>query len=145
MCCRSVQKGQGCQPELCNVAWELQKCMVALISLSRDDIVEASLLGIHRWGTWNLLYDGGGSHPSGQGTWAPRGCCIPPRMIPRPTEPTEQMYTPNTCAPLFPTSKPSCHSSWETKKSLWGTEADPCLTTEWIQSYVEKNKRVPDW
>ena len=39
----------------------------------------------------------------------------------------------------------SHHPSKRTKKSQWGTDADPGLTTKWIQFYVEKIKRVPDW
>ena len=41
---QACAKGSGAQTGvLCNSAWELQKCVAPLMTLSRDNIVEASL------------------------------------------------------------------------------------------------------
>ena len=64
---------------------------------------------------------------------------------PEPIKSTEQINTLSTPAPSSPTPKPFHHFSWKIKKSQWGIEANPSLTSKWIQSFIGKKERVPDW
>ena len=64
---------------------------------------------------------------------------------PKSAEATEQINNLSTAAPSSPTPKFCHHSSQKAKKSWWGIEANSSLTSGWIQSYIDKNKRVPNW
>ena len=124
--------------------------MAPLISLSGNDIVEASLLETagEECGTSPmpeeevLLLDEEIELPE-----APEAAAFLPECpaIPDPMESTEQINSPSTSAPPSPMPKPSHYPSRKTKKSWQGTEANPTFTTELIWFYVEKNERVPDW
>ena len=69
-------------------------------------------------------------------------------MLPEPLPlQHEQIYALSSPVP----SKP-CHAPpWKTKKSWWGTETKspptpkPNITNNWIQSYIKKSWRIPNW
>ena len=127
---------------LWNMAWELQKYMAPLLSLSGDDIVKALLLKPTDE-ELRTPHPRGGSHPPREGTWAarsPRGCCSPPRMS-RNSWNHGNHQAPLLLHPLH--CNPA--ATLPRKKSQQGIEADPSLTSNWIWSYVENNERVPNW
>ena len=86
------------------------------MSLSGDDIVEASLLEPtgkeHKTSPMPeeeaILLDQEHELPEASEAAAP---LLEHLEISRPAEPTKQINAPTTSAPLFPMSKPSCHSS----------------------------------
>ena len=105
-------------------------------------------LGTHRQGMQNLPHQNEEAALLGEEfelPEAPDDAAFLPECpeTPQPVEPNEWINALSTPAPSSPTPKPCHHPSWKTKKSWWGTEADPSFTTEWIQSLVEKNERVP--
>ena len=129
--------------------------MAPLRSLSEDNIVEASLL--------ESMGDEFRASPTSEeeATLLGEDLELPEALEaaaslqecpenPKPEEPTEQIYTLSTPAPSSPTPKPCCLPSQKTKKSWQGIESkslptpNPDIINNWIQSYIEKSRKVPN-
>ena len=126
---------------LCEAAREQQQCMAPLMTLSGDDIVEASLLRptgeeLRPSPTPEeetaLLGEEDG--PSGVPGPTPRHS-----EIPRLVEPAEQT-TPPVTSTVF-----HSHPSWKGKKLWEGIDIDLNKPGKWIQAYLERDSRLPEW
>ena len=121
--------------------------MVPLVSLSRDDIREASLLqptGVEHGTSPTpeeeaILLGKEVELPEAPGS-------LPECMeIPEPVQPTKQTDAPSPSPPPSPLPQPCCLPSWKTKKSWQEVETDPSHAGKWVCFYMQKNERVPKW
>ena len=115
--------------------------MAPLITLYGDDVMEASLLDpaeeeLRPSPTPEeeiaLLGEGDGQ----PGVPGPTPRCM---EIPRFIDSAEQ-----TTAPVTSTVLHSC-PPWKGKKSWEGMETDPNNSSQWIQAYLERDNRLPEW
>ena len=126
---------------LCGAVRELQQCMVPLMTLNGDDVMEASLLrpadeelGPSPTPKEETSLMGEGDGPLGVAGPTPRYM-----EIPRFVEPAEWTTTPIT------TNVPHSCPSWKGKKSWEGSDVDSNNPSQWIQAYLERGSRLPEW
>ena len=132
---------------LCETARELQQCMTPLMTLNGDDIVEASLLGLTR------EEPGPSSTPEEEAALLGKEDepsevpgSIPRHLeIPRFVEPTEQTTAPVTSTAPCLMPKSHSHPSWKGKKLWEGITIDPNNLSKWVQAYLERDSRLPEW
>ena len=140
---------------LCNCVRELQRCMVPLMYLSGNEIVEASLLEPtgEEHGTSPTLEEEAGllgkesKLPETSNTTSlPEHLEIPEPRMPtewintRPMEPSEHTDFPSTSPSPSPMPKRSSDPSQKIKKYKGGIGADPNHTSEWVHSSMQKNE-----
>ena len=117
-----------------------------LMTLSRNDIVEASLP--------KPTGEEHGTFPTLEKAAALLGKEVKPPHVPgscpeqlefqRFAEPAEQSTTPSASSPS-PMPHPSCHPSQKAKKPQREIKAGPFQAGEWVHSYLQVNEGVPEW
>ena len=121
--------------------------MTPLMTLNGDDIVEASQL--------RPTVEEPGPSPTPEEEAALMGEEDEPSEVPGPTprhseiprfvESAELTTTPVTSAVPCLASEPHSHPSQKAKKLWEGIDVDPNNPGKWIQAYLERDNRLPEW
>ena len=131
---------------LCDTVWELQRCMVLLMTLSGDDIAKASLLKSTEEECWTSPTSEEETILLGKGIKLPQvlGSLSEWMEIPEFIEPAKQIIMPSASSPS-PMPQPSCLPPGKAKKSQQGMEANPNNPGRWVHIYLQEHDRVLEW
>ena len=139
---------------LCDAAWDLQRCMVPLMHLEEDEIVEVSLLRPVSKGPGtspNLEEEAVllGTEPTSQRSQETAMLpCKCQEETPKPEDTVKQSDTPCTPAPLAMAPRTrgnqSCTSrgTWSRPSASQDPVDDP---NDWVLAYIMERDELPSW